>query len=91
MEISETTRDVFTTLENNFKKTQCENIASLLKILPRLRYLARQELPFRRHANNKDSNFEQLLCFCCEDDPQFAEWLKKRIKSVFPRKFKMRC
>ena len=52
---------------------QCKDRASLLKILPRLRYLAKQGLPSRELGDDKCSNFKQLLNFCGEDDLSFAE------------------
>ena len=71
-------QDVSTTLKNNSTETQCENRASLLKILSYLHYLARQGLLFRGHGDNKGSNFKQLLNFRGEDELVFAEWLKKK-------------
>ena len=50
---------------------------SLLKIISWLRCLARQGLPCRGHGDEKDANFQQLICFHAEDDPAFAKWLKE--------------
>ena len=47
VEITKTAQDVSTKLKNNLTETQCENKASLLKIMSCLRYLYRQRLPFR--------------------------------------------
>ena len=47
-----------------------------MKILSRIRYLARQRLPLRSH-NDSESNFRQLLLLRAEDDPNFQEWLHK--------------
>ena len=64
-------------LKNKLTETQCENRLSLLKILSRLRCLARQVLPLRGRGDDKDSNFKQLLNFRGEDDLEFDKWLKK--------------
>ena len=78
VEITKTAQDVSTKLKNNLTETQCENKASLLKIMSCLRYLYRQRLPFRWHRDDKDFNFKKLLNFRGENDLAFAQWLKKK-------------
>ena len=58
-------------------ETKCENRTSLLKIISCLLYPARQGLPLRRHGEEKDANFKQLIRFRAEGDPAFAKWLKE--------------
>ena len=59
-------------------ETQRESRKSFLKIISCLRYLARQELPFRVHGDEKEANLKQLIRFRAEDDPAFAKWLKEK-------------
>ena len=59
-------------------ETKCENRTSLLKIISCLLYPARQGLPLRRHGEEKDANFKQLIRFRAEGDPAFAKWLKEK-------------
>ena len=53
-------------------------------------FLARQALPLRGdwhsdEGSETDSNFIQLLNFCCEDDPSIVEWLEgKKFKYTSP-------
>ena len=54
-------------------ETKRENRTSLLKIISCLLYPARQGLPFRRHGEEKDANFKQLIRFRAEGDPAFAK------------------
>ena len=77
-EIPKFTKDVATMFKTNMTETQRENRTSLLKIMSCLHYLARQGLPFRRHGDEKDANFKQLIRFSAEDDPAFTEWLKQK-------------
>ena len=78
IEIPKFTKDVATMFKTNMTETQRENRTSLLKIMSCLHYLARQGLPFRRHGDEKDANFKQLIRFSAEDDPAFTEWLKQK-------------
>ena len=45
-----------------------------------MRYLV-QRLPLRRHGNDQDSNFKQLLKYRDEGGPVFLEWLKRKNKN----------
>ena len=50
----------------------------LLKVLSNIKFLARQGLPLRRHGDESDSNFLQLLKLRGEDDARIATWLEKK-------------
>ena len=54
-------------------ETKRENRTSLLKIISCLLDPARLGLPFRRHGEEKDANFKQLIRFRAEGDPAFAK------------------
>ena len=52
----------------------------LLKLLDCIRFLARQDLPFRGHKESSESmegNLYQLLLLQSRDSLQLASWLKK--------------
>ena len=78
IEVPKSTKDVATMFKTNMTETQRENRTSLLKIVFCLCYLAPHGLPFRRHGDEKDANFKQLIRFRAEDDPAFAKWLKEK-------------
>lgn len=60
VQVPKTTQDDSITLINNLTETQCENRASLLKIMLCVCYFAKQELPFTGHVDDEDTNFGQL-------------------------------
>ena len=78
IEIPKFTIDVATIFKINMTEMRRENKISLLKMISCLRYLARQEQPFRGHGDEKYANFKQRICFRAEDDPAFAMWLKEK-------------
>ena len=72
------TKDVGESLTQQHKEEKKQNRASLLKILSSLKYLARQGLAMRGDGSDEDSNFKQLLYLRAEDDPNLAQWLKRK-------------
>ena len=63
IEIPKFTKNVATIFKTNMTETKRENRISTLNIISCLHYLARQGLPFRGHGDEKDANFNQLICF----------------------------
>ena len=84
IEIPRSSKDVSHMINQGLCETQNQNRSALVKIISALRYLARQGLPLRGHGNDIDSNFKQLLKYRAEDDPAFANWLKKKENFTSP-------
>ena len=71
-------RDVGELLSSTHFQEKKENRRCLLKILARLKFLARQGIPLRGDKSDEDSNFIQLLKMDIEEDAKFSDWLDKK-------------
>ena len=70
-------------LSAQYKKERIERRRIFLKILPCVRYLARQSLPIRGNWSEEsgsefNANFNRLLLLRCEGDPEMAKWLERK-------------
>ena len=70
-------KDVGELLSHEHAKEKSENRSYLLTILEKIRFLARQNIPFRGHEQ-KDSNFAQLLLLRSAENAKILEWLEKK-------------
>ena len=74
--------DVGELLSKEHAVEKSKNRAYLLTILENVRYLARQNIPFRGH-DEKNSNFDQLLLLRSSENDKILEWLEKKNKDKF--------
>ena len=73
-----TTHDIGEQLSQQHAAQKLKNRQALYQILSSIRFLGRQGLAVRGDRNESDSNFQQLLRMKAEDDPNLAEWLRRR-------------
>ena len=78
VEVSITFPHVGEMLLSQHSQQKKENREYLLKILSNLKFLARQDIPWRGDGGDADSNFMQLMKMRARDDPHLAEWLEKK-------------
>lgn len=64
-----TTQDIGEQLSSQHARDKEQNRRMLLKIISRVRFLARQGLPLRGDGDERNSNFLALLSLREEDDP----------------------
>ena len=70
--------DVGEMLSSQHAQQKQENRNCLMKILAKLKFLARQGLPLRGDGDDSDSNFMQLLKLRSKEDKSLAAWLDKK-------------
>ena len=74
-----TTKDIGEQLSQQHAAQKGKSRSALLQISSVLRFLARQGLAIRGDRVEKDSNFSQLLSVKSQEDPNLAEWLKRKV------------
>ena len=72
------TRDIGEQLSQQHAAQKLKNRQALYQILSSIRFLGRQGLAIRGDGNELDGNFQQLLRMKAEEDPNMAEWLKRK-------------
>ena len=75
-----TTTHIGVQLSRQYAAEMATNRKMLLKVIGCMKYLARQGLPFRGHADDSDSNLIQLLKHHAymETDGELLTWLQKK-------------
>ena len=76
--LSLNTRDTGDLLSTEYSKKKKGNQAYLLHAISTIRFLARQGLPLRGDADEKESNFYQLMLLRAEDCPVIKSILQKK-------------
>jgi len=80
--IPSSTKDVSEHLSAQHGAVKVENRNLLLHIISSVRFLCRQGLALRGGGDDVDSNFRQLVRMQASENPQFADWLKRK-KDVY--------
>ena len=73
----ETQKDIGEVLSQSHASDKERNRKHLRKVMSSIRFLARQNIPFRNKDDEK-SNFKQLLYLRAEDDPDLYKWIEKK-------------
>ncbi len=73
-----TTRDIGEQLSQQHAAQKLKNRQALCQILSSIRFLSRQGLAMRGDGNESDGNLQQLLRMKAEEDPNLAQWLKRK-------------
>ena len=77
--------DIGEMLNSGLASEKQSNRKNFMKILTNVRFLAKQNLAFRKGGNENESNFIQLLKLRSEDDPELSKWMEKtRNKYISP-------
>ena len=79
LKIPSETNGLIQTIRSTLKLQQDQNRKNLIKIISRIRYLARQGIALRGH-NEENSNFIQLLSLRTEDDDKLKQRLLQKSK-----------
>ena len=73
-----TTRDIGELLSQQHAAQKLKNRQALYQILSSIKFLGRQGLAIRGDGDESDGNLKQLLQMKAEEDPNLAEWLKRK-------------
>ena len=73
-----TTRDIGEQLSSQHAPQKVKNSEALLQIMSCIRFLSRQGLAMRGDGDESDANLQQLLCMKAADNPNLADWLKRK-------------
>ena len=73
-----TTKDIGKQLSQQHAAQKEKSRSVLLQISSVLRFLAQQGLAIRGDRDEKDSNFSQMLSVKSQEDPNLAEWFKRK-------------
>ena len=73
-----TTRAIGELLSEQHAAQKVRNRQALLQILSSVRFLSRQGLAVRGDGDESDGNLQQLLRMKAEEDPNLAEWMKRK-------------
>ena len=73
-----TTKDIGDQLSHLHASQKVKNRNALLQIVSSIRYLSRQGLALRGDGDESNGNLKQLLRMKAEEDPNLAEWLKRK-------------
>lgn len=76
--IPSTTRNVGEMLSSQHAQQKERNRQALFQIVSSIRFLSRQGLAMRGGGDEADGNLKQLLQMKAEEDPNLAEWLKRK-------------
>ena len=79
IKIKRQTQDIGEALSATHSEEKAVNRKNILKIMENIKFLARQALALRGHADDSNSNFMQLLHLRAIDCPNFQAWLKKSV------------
>ena len=73
-----TTRNIGELLSVQHAEQKAKNREALYQIVSSIRFLSRQGLAMRGDKDEADGNLKQLLRMKSEEDPNLAEWLKRK-------------
>ena len=83
--------DISAQLSTTFNEARLVNWQNLVKILLKVKFLARQDLPLRGHESGEDSNFAQLYILREEDNKGLKTWRpEKKSINMYTAQFKIR-
>ena len=73
-----TTRDTGEQLFQQHAAQKVKNRQALYQILSSIKFLSKQELAIRGDGDDSDGNVQQLLQMKAEEDPNLAQWLRRK-------------
>ena len=88
--IPSTTQDLGVQLSKQYAAQKRKNTQALFQIFSSIKFLCRQGLSLRGDGTETDGNLQQLLKMKAKEDPNLAEWLRRKENVTLVQKYRMK-